>query len=467
MSKYFKCTTNKNPLEYSCGEKIIFTVIPRDNRNNTDCRFVKWELLTDDGKKDGGLCSCSGTQPLVVETVMDKPGFARLICTAYTADTYSQDNSFDRLVVSAGADIDRLSYLDTVPDDFDTYWADLKAIVDAHTPELIYSKEVTDGVPEGVKCYDIRISTPEGRPASGYMSIPTDNKKHPIIAFFSGYGIGGAAKHCFKDAISVHINAHGIENDLCRTELVYKYEKELKDYGLSEEENSSNMTTYWRGVMMRDLIGLKFLKSLPQWDGENLTVSGGSQGAYQATVMASVDPDVTFLEVSVPWFCNLRAEEFGFMNGWRAKFAEGLRYFDTVAHGMRVKCPVKMKIGLGDYCCPPSTTVTLYNAFKTEKTLEAVQGAFHEMQFMLEEEHFYKSHSPQNPTGELRTGIYRDYQGNEYEVMGKGYDGETGHSLAIYKSLSEPSKTLISPANIFDSYVYFEGRIIKKYEFVK
>ena len=155
------------------------------------------------------------------------------------------------------------------------------------------------------------------------------------------------------------------------------------------------------------------------------------------------------------------------MNGWRAKFAEGLRYFDTVAHGMRVKCPVKMKIGLGDYCCPPSPTVTLYNAFKTEKTLDAVQGAFHEMQFMLEEEHFYKSYSSQNPNGELRTGIYRDYQGNEYEVMGKGYDGETGHSLAIYKSLSEPSKTLISPANIFDSYVYFEGRIIKKYEFVK
>ena len=51
--------------------------------------------------------------------------------------------------------------------------------------------------------------------------------------------------------------------------------------------------------------------------------------------------------------------------------------------------------------------------------------------------------------------------------MGKGYDGETGNKLAIYKSLSDPSKTLVCPEHIFDSYVYCDGRIIKKYEFIK
>ena len=369
--------------------------------------------------------------------------------------------------MSAGADLDRLTYLDTLPDDFNEYWADLKDTVDSFKSEVIYKREITKGIPDGVKCYDIRLSTPEGRPVSASLCVPEAEGKYPIIVWFQGYGIAGSNNSPQKDAITMVINAHGIENDLCRTELVYKYEKELNDYGLSEEENSSNMTTYWRGMMMRDLIGLKFLKSLPQWDGENLTVSGGSQGAYQSTVMASVDPDVTFLDISVPWFCNLRAEEFGFMNGWRAKFAEGLRYFDTVAHATRVKCPVRMKIGLGDNCCPPSTTVTLYNAFKTEKTLEAVQGAFHEMQYIPEGEIYYKNYDPQNPTGELRTGIYRDYQGNEYQVMGKGYDGETGNKLAIYKSLSDPSKTLVCPEHIFDSYVYCDGRIIKKYEFIK
>lgn len=466
MAKYLKCTTNKNPLEYTCGEKIVFTVTPKENRNNSYCRFVKWELLTDDGKSDEGLCFCDGNNPIVVETVMDKPGFARLICTAYN-ENKGIDESFPRIIVSAGADLDRLTYLDTLPDDFNKYWADLKDTVDSFKSEVIYKREITKGIPDGVKCYDIRLSTPEGKPVSASLCVPEAEGKYPIIMRFSGYGISGSDNFPQKDAITMHVNAHGIENHLSGTELEFKYGKELANYGLRDDENASNMTTYWRGVMLRDLMGIKYAKSLPKWDGENLTVSGGSQGAYQSTVMASVDPDVTFLDISVPWFCNLRAEEFGFMNGWRAKFAEGLRYFDTVAHATRVKCPVRMKIGLGDNCCPPSTTVTLYNTFKTEKTLEAVQGAFHEMQFVPEEERFYKSYNPQNPTGELRTGIYRDYQGNEYQVMGKGYDGETGNKLAIYKSLSDPSKTLVCPEHIFDSYVYCEGRIIKKYEFIK
>lgn len=466
MAKYLKCTTNKNPLEYTCGEKIVFTVTPKENRNNSYCRFVKWELLTDDGKSDEGLCFCDGDNPILVETVMDKPGFARLTCTAYNGDG-SVDESFPRIIESAGADIDRLAYLDTLPDDFNKYWADLKDTVDNFKSEVIYKREITDGIPEGVKCYDIRLSTPEGRPVSASLCVPTAEGKYPIIVGFQGYGIAGSYNCPRKDAVSMIINAHGIENEPCRAELLFKYGKELENYGLREEENSSNMTAYWRGMMLRDLMGIKYAKSLPLWDGENLTVSGGSQGAYQSTVMASVDPDVTFLDIAIPWFCNLRAEEFGFMNGWRAKFAEGLRYFDTVAHATRVKCPVRMKIGLGDYCCPPSTTMTLYNTFKTEKTLEAVQGAFHEMQYIPEGEIYYKNYDPQNPTGELKKGIYRNLKGEECEVLGEVYDSKTGNKLAIYKSLADTSKVLSCSAHLFHEFVYTDGKFQKNYEFIK
>ena len=40
MSKYFKCTTNKNPLSYSCGEKIIFNVVAKDNCIDTPCEYI-------------------------------------------------------------------------------------------------------------------------------------------------------------------------------------------------------------------------------------------------------------------------------------------------------------------------------------------------------------------------------------------------------------------------------------------
>ena len=79
---------------------------------------------------------------------------------------------------------------------------------------------------------------------------------------------------------------------------------------------------------------------------------------------------------------------------------------------MRVKCPVKMRVGLGDYICPPSTTLTLYNAFKCDKWVDVVQTLEHQLQLPNEDEHFYKYSST------VPTGKYRHFKGNEYEVIG-------------------------------------------------
>lgn len=383
---YFICHTNKNPLDYVCGEKIIFSVETKKDSYQT----VKWELLTDGGKKENGTGFCQKGNPLVVETTLSKPGFARLICKAYT-EIGTPDNTFETLSASAGAEVEKLTYLDTVPEDFDGYWAEMKSAVDNFVPKILHCQEIADGMPSGVTCYDIRLSTPEGRPVSGYVCVPTAKRTYPIVTHFMGYGILGAAKMPDKNAIVACFNAHGIENHLTTDQLNKKYGEELKGYGHSLAENASNMTTYWRGMMLRDLIGIKYVKSLPCWDGENLTIQGSSQGAFQSTVMASVDTDVSFLNIQVPWFCNLRAEQYGFMEGGRPAFADGLRYFDTVAHAMRVKCPVKMMIGLGDYTCPPSTTLTLYNHFTSSKTLDAVQGLGHSLAIPADAEHFYKS----------------------------------------------------------------------------
>jgi len=459
MSKYFKCTTNKNPLEYTCGEKIIFTVSARDNRIDTACRYVKWVLDGDDGQHSEGFDACWGGHPIVIETTLDKPGFARLTCTAFSDDNAPLPD-FAPIDVSAGADVDKLCLLDTVPDDFDQYWSELKAMVDGFNCELVSNEEVTSGVPEGIKCYDIRISTPEGRNASGYLSIPQKSGKYPIHVTFLGYGVAGAWAVHDPDAISLCLNAHGIENGLCHTESALKYKDELQNYGFSKEENASNMTTYWRNMMLRDLVALKYLKTLPQWDGENLSVSGGSQGAFQSTIMASVDSDVTFLDIQVPWFCNMRAEQHGFMKGVRPEFAEGLRYFDTVAHGMRVKCPVKMIIGLGDYTCPPASTMTLYNAFNCEKTLEIVQGMPHSLALPPEDEHFYKSNV------EIKPGRYRHFKGNEYEVLGTALDSENCQDVVLYKALYGEQKLWVRPLHMFSEHVYKNGKFVKRFEYI-
>ena len=56
---------------------------------------------------------------------------------------------------------------------------------------------------------------------------------------------------------------------------------------------------------MRVLRALEYLKTRPEWDGKNLGVNGGSQGALQATWGAALDPDVTEANVYINWCCNL------------------------------------------------------------------------------------------------------------------------------------------------------------------
>ena len=65
------------------------------------------------------------------------------------------------------------------------------------------------------------------------------------------------------------------------------------------------------------------------------------------------------------------------MSGWRPKYAAALPYFDAANHAKRIKCETSILGGLGDYVCPPSGIVVLYNNINAPKTLKLHQGREH------------------------------------------------------------------------------------------
>ena len=461
MDKYLKCTTDKNPLSYRCGEKMIFTVQAREKCQPIAYELLKWTLATDDGKKAEGIYHYDNGKPLVLETSLERPGFARL-----TVNAYGRDGSeiTDLLEAGAGAEIEKLSYLDEIPEDFDAYWEKIEKAIAEHEPRLLYERELTLGVPSGFRAFDIRISAPyEGLPASAILTLPIAEGKYPLEISYNGYSICGAAAVYKEKTICLRVNAHGIENDLLSVEAEEKH-KELRGYGFDREENSSPETTYWRGMMIRDLVAVRYAKSLPAWDGKGLTVWGGSQGALQATTVAAHDKDVTYLLINVPWFCNLKAEAHGYMGGWRPKPDEGLRYFDTIAQATRVCCPVEINLRLGDYICPPSTTVALYNSFRTVKAMNAMQAGTHS--YIPHEQNIFRLRSdPENPTGELKLGKYRHYKGGEYEVLFIGKDSETLEQTVVYRSLSGGG-VWVRPKWMFEEYANIKGIPTKRFTYI-
>ena len=465
MSQYFKCNTNKPPLTYKCGETITFTVTAKNNCCDMPCRYVRWTLEGDDGKKSSGLGTIDIAKPLILETTLDRPGYVHLVCQAFDCDN-NLVGCIDSLDAGAGAEIEKLAYCDTVPEDFDQYWSEIEKKVADFPLELLECAELTHGIKEGFRVFDVKIKTPSGRPASGYITYPKKEGKYPIRFEMEGYSVVGAYITYCDNCICARFNAHGIENtlDTAKIEVIEKY-PELNDYGFNKEENSSEYDCYWRNMMIRNLIAAKYVKTLDCWDGENFVSRGGSQGAFQATTLAAHDSAVTALEIAIPWFCNLNAENCGYLAGWRPEFAEGLRYFDTVAQATRVKCPVFIDAGLGDYICPPSTVTVLYNSFKTEKALNMMQARTHPY-IPPEWEISRLRFDPKNPSGEVRKGIYRHFKGKEYEVLGTALNCETLEETVIYKALYGEGKLWIRPKWEFTESFLRDNKVIKRFEFL-
>ena len=373
MAKYFKCFTDKNPISYSLGDEIVFTIFAREDGKDIKCEKVVWEIQADDGGNIKGTTKITEESPLIVKYTLKRAGFAHLICKALDEND-KEIEGFDPLDASAGVNVLDLVYSDTVPADFKEYWTDIEKMVADFETEVLYLKENQGR--EGFKSYDVRVKTPSGRPASGYVTIPLKDGKFPIRISFQGYGLHAASYVYEEDKICACFNAHGFENDSW-DQIEKKYGKELSGYGFNNEENASNMTTYFRNMMIRNLIGLKYLKTLPEWNGKDIISVGGSQGALQAITVAVHDSDVTEVITDRPWFCDLNSSNAGYLKGWRPDFAEGLRYFDTVAQGMHLECPITIICHLGDYCCPPKTVMALYNSIKSEKKIKFVQSARH------------------------------------------------------------------------------------------
>ena len=453
---YFKVSTNKSPISYTVGEEIIFDITIRNHKEGfNECRRFKWEFKQDDGKYLCGEDSVLiGKEHVTLKTSLDRPGFVHLTLTALKPDN-SVDNSIDVIHAGAGADIEKIGYHGNIPDDFDEYWGNIEKMVADFTPEIVMQVPYYKDVPDWCDCYDVKISTPVGCYASGYLSIPKKEGVYPLEMSFRGYSITGALAEFKKDKIYFSVNALGVENGFSNEALAEKY-PELRGYGFNTEENKRPETSFWQNMMIRDLCATKWAKSLEKWDKINLISLGGSQGAFQATTVAAHDKDVTYLKISVPWFCNLNAENNGYLKGWRPMAQAGLEYFDTVMQGKRVTCPVEIFACLGDEVCQAGTVMSLYNSISAPKKIRFLQSGTHGYRpFEWEEYYLY-------PDFEV-SGKYRHYKGNEYEVLFVAKDSETLEDTVIYKSIKD-NKIWSRPKHMWADYVIYNNKLQKRFE---
>lgn len=290
--------------------------------------------------------------------------------------------------IKVGFSVDKIKPYTQEPQDFRTFWQknveELKQVPMSYTKEL-YKDYCTDKI----DCYLVKLQIDNmGHSMYGFLFYPKNAQpgKHPVVLCPPGAGI-----KTIKDPMR---NKYYAENGFVRFEVeIHGLDPRISSetFGeISRAFNDRNGGYLANGLENKDIYYMKhvyvglvrcidFLTSLPEWDGKNVAVQGGSQGGALAIIAAGLDSRVTQCVANHPALSD--------MAGYAAKGGTGgyphfcrqpqilsnkdclntLAYFDVVNFARYVKAPTYLTWGYNDVTCPPTTSYAVWNTLKCTK----------------------------------------------------------------------------------------------------
>lgn len=308
---------------------------------------------------------------------MNTGGFLRCIVTAEV------EGKRYRALATAGFDPEAIKPAIENPSDFSQFWdqakADLSKIpIDARM--ILLPERCT----ENVNVYQVNLQNFRlGARLYGILCVPKKEGKYPALLKVPGAGIRpyfGDIATAEKGIITLEIGIHGIPvilepevyNNLASGALSGYFNMNLDDRD----------RYYYKRVYLGCVRANDFLVSLPQFDGANLGVTGGSQGGALSIITAALDPRVKFLAAYYPALSDLTGYLKGRAGGWPHLFDKNnlafnnkkekiatAGYYDVVNFARAVKIPGMYSWGFNDETCPPTSMYAVYNVITAPKSL--------------------------------------------------------------------------------------------------
>ena len=273
------------------------------------------------------------------------------------------------------------------PSDFDAFWTE--AIAEARKINL--DPKITlmpERCTSDVNVY--HISFQNDRYASriyGILAIPKKPGKYPAILRVPGAGIrpyAGDPRLASLGFITLEIGIHGIPVTLDPQVYMDLNGGALAGYN-TIRMNDKN-THYYKRVYVGCVRAVDFIFTLPEFDGTNIAVTGGSQGGALTIVTAGLDNRIRYAAAMYPALC----DHTGYLNkragGWPHYFKstepkpgeiETLGYYDVVNFARRVTAPGFYTWGYNDLTCPPTSMYSAYNVIKATHELHIFQETGH------------------------------------------------------------------------------------------
>lgn len=371
--------------QYQVGEKVDFVVIITQSGRPVPVEnvrfFVKEEKM--DPILEGSLRLEDG-QALISLEGMKKPGFLR--CEVFA----TLDGKEYRGLGTAAFEPEKIQPTVAMPDDFEVFWAagkeELAQIpID---PEMIHLPERSTSE---VDVYHVNFQNITNSRIYGILTVPKAEGKYPAILQVPGAGIrpyNGDVVRAARGAIILQIGIHGIPVDM--TPEVYANLRSGPLNGYWNFNVQDRDIYYYRRVYLGCIRAVDFLVSLPQYDGENLAVQGGSQGGALAIITAALDARIKYLVSFYPALSDMTGYLEGRAGGWPhilaptnqkyynfPKAIETLSYYDVVNFARILKTPGFYSWGFNDDTCPPTSYYSAYNQIQSSKEVFVIPETGH------------------------------------------------------------------------------------------
>jgi cephalosporin-C deacetylase-like acetyl esterase len=221
----------------------------------------------------------------------------------------------------------------------------------------------------------------------GILAVPKKPGKYPAILKVPGAGIrpyAGDTRLAANGSITLEIGIHGIPVNL--DIQVYNNLNGGALAGYNNIRLNDRDAFYYKRVYIGCVRAIDFIFTLPEFDGTNIAVTGGSQGGALTIVTAGLDKRIKYAAAMYPALC----DNTGYLNnragGWphyfrdvqpKAGEVETLGYYDVVNFARRVTVPGYYTWGYNDLTCPPTSMYSAYNVITAPKELYIFQETGH------------------------------------------------------------------------------------------
>ncbi len=366
---------------YKTGEKANIEIqfykygIPR---NGEVTYTVGNDLLGTDTK--GSVTLKNGRAKINIGT-KKTPGFRDVVLTMkLDGQSYTHH-------VKVGFSPEKIQPFTQEPKDFNTFWqGNLDEL--AKIP-LSYTKEIAkEYCTDKVDCYLVKIPVSRRKQCVyGYLFYPKNAQpgKHPVVLCPPGAGIKTIKEplrhkyYAENGFIRLEIEIHGLDPRLPKEtfdDISRAFNSDPTGYLENGIDNRDRY--YMKHVYLALVRCIDLLTSLPEWDGRNVAVQGGSQGGALALVAAGLDKRVNLCVVNHPALSDMAGytekgrtggyPHFNRMTGlYTPSNISTMAYYDVVNFARKVKATTYMTWGYNDNTCPPTTSYAVWNTLNCEK----------------------------------------------------------------------------------------------------